>query len=63
MKRAKVDHAYQHVIKTEDVLLLLLEHCIIECTRILRITIVGVFVFFTKKQQIKNTPIPKQTNQ
>lgn len=34
-KTAKVDHAYQHVIKTEDVLLLLLEHCIIECTRIL----------------------------
>lgn len=27
MKRAKVDHVYQHVIKTEDVLLsLLLEH-------------------------------------
>lgn len=64
-KTAKVDHVYQHVIKTEDVLLLLLEHYIIECTRILRNNYSGCFcVFLQKNKQNKNNnPIPKQTNQ
>lgn len=64
MKRAKVDHVYQHVIKTEDVLLLsLLEHYIIECTRILRNNYSGCFFFYKKTNKTKRTTIPKQTNQ
>lgn len=56
-KTGKVDHAYQHVIKTEDVLLLLLEHCIIECTRILRNNYSVCFCVFNKKNK---TPKQKQ---
>lgn len=63
-KTAKVDHVYQHVIKTEDVLLLsLLEHYIIECTRILRNNYSGCFcVFFTKKQTKQKQQPHTQTN-
>lgn len=61
-KTAIVDHVYQHVIKTEDVLLLL-EHYIIECTRILRNNYSGCFFFYKKTNKTKRTtPYPnKQT--
>lgn len=69
-KTAKVDHVYQHVIKTEDVLLLsLLEHYIIECTRILRnnycgcFCVCGFFLLQNKKQNKTKTPPPQPKKQ